>query len=219
VPYVRLQVSGNLQGVLQSDGFESGNLDAWNEAVGAVSVVPEASLALDNGSLGLQAALDGAPAYVSHRMDYGESGYQAGFRFDASGVGMFHAAHDVLLGLDQEKPIFGLQVAPLTSEGASLTSVQGETRYMVRAWALAGGTTVHTDWQTVDAGARLGLRWQASEAGSLALLIDGAAVAELVNLNTADYLLYEARLGPSYSPGASLSGVESFDDFEALHIE
>ncbi|MEJ2210905.1 MAG: hypothetical protein P8129_17960, partial [Anaerolineae bacterium] len=220
VPFVRLQVSGNLQqGVLQSDGFESGNLDAWSQAVGAVSVAPEASLALDNGSLGLQAALDGSPAYVSHRMDYGESGYQASFQFDAGGVDTFQTVHDVFLGLDQEKPILGLQVAPAKIDGAFVTVVQGETKYVARGWALAGGEPVYTDWQAVEAGARLGLRWHASEAGSLALLVDVAAVADLTGLDTSGYLLYEGRLGPSYSPGASLSGVESFDDFEALHIE
>jgi hypothetical protein len=205
--FVRLQVSGNLGNVILNDGFETGSLAAWSEVVGAVSVVSQAAVAPDAGAMGLQAALDGSPAYLSHWMPPGEVSYRASFYFDPSGADLATDQHGIFVGLDRTKSIFGIQVE---ASGAA------DGGYEVRGWALSQGAPAYTAWHELDAGAhQLGLRWRAMGPSFFGLVVDGVVVDELPALDARGYTLYEVRLGPSSNLDTGISGVEYFDGFEA----
>jgi hypothetical protein len=204
---VSVIVNGNAVRQILADDFESGDLAAWTNIVGAVSATSAASLAPDGSTAGLQTEVNGtAPAYVSSLLGAEET-YQASFTFDPNGTEMGALHHDIFVGWNDQVPIFGIQV------GASATA----GRYEVRGWALANGERLVTRWyQVTDAPHQLQIGWAAGADGFLSLGIDSSIVDELAGLDTSAHTLYEVRLGPSANLTPDLSGVEFFDSFESL---
>ncbi|MBN1135049.1 MAG: multicopper oxidase domain-containing protein [Anaerolineae bacterium] len=202
----QLIVSGNNPVIILSDSFESG-LGQWTTAVGQVSATPEAAIAPDGGVLGLQAVVDGgAPAHLGYLMPAGETDANASFYFASNATGMGVQPHDILVGLADGAPIFGIQIQAAGGEATALN---------VRGWVLVSGVPLYTDWHSLADGAhKLGIGWQAGAAASFHLAIDGVVAETLDGLDTADYTLYELWLGPSGGLDPSMSGAEYLDGFE-----
>jgi len=202
----QLIVSGNNAVAILADSFEAG-LGQWTAVVGAVTTSPLAVLAPDGGTMGLLAQIDaGAPAYLSYLMPPGETDVQASFYFASNVTGLSVQPHDILVGLMDGAPIFGIQVQAAGGEATS---------FNVRGWVLSGGVPLYTNWHSLADGAhKLGIGWQAGAAASFYLAADGVVVETLDGLDTADYTLYELWLGPSGDLDPAMSGAEYFDGFE-----
>ncbi len=205
VASVRLQVQGNDATLILADSFENG-LDAWSAAIGLVSTAPEAVLAPDGGTQGMQAGLsNGDPAYLSQLLPAGETSYHTSFYFDPNSAVLGAQEVDILMGLNGGTPVFGIQAAASTLND-----------YQVRGWVLANGILHYTDWYGIsDEVHKLALSWMADASGSLSLTIDGGPTRALTGLDTSAYVLHEIRLGPSNNLDTAASGTLFFDGFVA----
>jgi len=199
-------VSSNNPVAILADSFEAG-LDQWTTIVGAVSISPEAAIAPDGGTQGLLAQINaGEPAYLGYLMPAGEVDVNASFYFASNVAGLSAQPHDILVGLTDGAPIFGIQVQAAAGE---------TTAFNVRGWVLSGGVPVYTNWHNlVDGAHKLGIGWQAGAAASIYLAVDSVVVETLDGLDTADYTLYELWLGPSGGLDPAMSGAEYLDGFE-----
>lgn len=202
----QLVVSNNNAITILADSFEAG-LGQWTTLVGPVITSPDAAIAPDGGTQGLLAQIDaGAPAYLSYIMPAGEFDIHASFYFASNVAGLSAQPHDILVGLTDGAPIFGIQVQAAGGEATS---------FSVRGWALSGGVPLYTNWHSLaDSAHKLGIGWQAGTAASVYLAADGVVVETLDGLDTADYTLYELWLGPSGGLDPAMSGAEYFDGLE-----
>lgn len=203
---VALSIQGNNAVQIMADNFESGNLDAWTNVVGDVTVVPEAGLGAARAGLGMRAGIDGgAPAYASHAMPLGEAAYRARFLYDPNSANLGATEHDILAGLYADKAIMGIQV-----------EASGNGGYEVRGWALSNGVPIYTGWHGIsDEPHALGIHWGSASQASLALIVDGQVVEILDYLDTAAYTVHEIRLGPSGDIDPAASGAQYFDEYDA----
>ena len=189
-----------------ADGFEAGNTNAWSQAVGAVSVVPEA--AMNGTTMGLAAVVNGtAPAYVVDSTPHLEGRYWATFYFHPNGTDTATGQHDILAGRDGRGiPIFGVQYEHNAGGG-----------YEVRLWVRTTEGLVFSPWQEIgNAGHRLDILWQSASATTVRLLVDKVQVQTLSGLNTMGYLLDEVWLGPSTGLVDGMTGVEYLDEFASI---
>ena len=203
---ITVTVHGGRPNAIFSDGFESGNFAAWDNAVGSVSVVPEA--AMGGTSLGMAAVVNGpAPAYVVDGTPEYEARYWATFYFHPNGTDTGDGQHDILAARDdQGTPIFGLQYEHSAGGG-----------YEVRAWVRHSGGLAYTPWHEFgNTPHRLGIWWESDPAGSVRLMVDDLPVQGLNNLDTSDFLADEVWLGPSAGLQDGMSGVEYFDEFTSI---
>ncbi|MCI0519022.1 MAG: multicopper oxidase domain-containing protein [Chloroflexi bacterium] len=199
-----LTVSGNVFNSLLTDDFETG-LGNWANAVGQIGLAEAASM--DDGSLGLRAVISGTEsAFLVDVRPAAEKEYRASFLFNphwsyGQGVEMdIFVAHD-----SAGTPIFGIQYRD-GYEGKSAA---------VRAWVLANGERVLTDWTPVKNNAThsLAISWSAGAQSMFRLLVNGETAAMLSALNTSGYAVKEVRLGPSGGLADHAYGSQYFDDF------
>jgi len=201
-----LTVRGRGANAIFADGFEAGNTNAWSQAIGAVSVVPDA--AMSGTTLGLAAAVNGtAPAYVVDTTPHLEGRYWAFFYFNPNGTDTAGGHHDILAAYDGRNiPIFGVQYEHNAGGG-----------YELRLWVRTTEGLVFGPWYEVDNAAhRVEVMWTSDPATTAFLLVDGVQAHSLVNLDTMGYLLEEVRLGPSTGLLDGMTGVEYLDEFTSI---
>ncbi len=198
-----LTVSGNTPAAIFNNGFETGDLTGWGQAVGAVAVTDAAAL---EGGFGLQATLSQNPAYVVDQRPMAEASYRASFLFHPNGADTAGEQHDLFVGRSVDGTVlFGI---------AFERSVDGPE---VRAWVRQGGVEASTGWNHVaDAPNHLEIVWEAGADATFAFLLDGVEVETLTGLDTSAYRLEEVWLGPSGNLSAGMSGVEFFDSFQSV---
>ena len=198
--------------VLFADGFESGNSLAWSAAVtdsGDLSVTTGAALV---GTYGLQAVIDDTtPIYVEDDTPTAEARYRARFYFDPNAVTLPSGEdHDILAGRTSTSAAFRVQVAFVS--GA----------YQVRAKIRddAGADASSADYTLSDAAHFVEVDWAAASApgannGYLSLWLDGVLKETKSGIDNDTLRIEKARLGPSGSLSAGITGTEYFDAFES----
>ena len=201
VSVVTLNVSGNLLGNILVDGFETGSLVSWQNAVGNVSAAEAAAL---EGAWGLAVQLNGTePAYVVDQRPMDEADYFASFLFNPNDADTAGSSHNLLLGLNADStPVFGIQF----ETGAGGPEVRG--------WVRSGGVETFTNWYHIaNAAQRIGLAWHSGADATFDLLIDGQVVETLSGLDTTASRLEEIRLGASSGMADGMTGIEYLDSF------
>ncbi len=201
---VSFTVSGNAANNILLDGFETGDLLAWEPVVGAVAPAAEAAT---QGDFGLVANLNGtAPAYVADRTPFGEQTYQASFDFNPNTADTQGQAHDLFVGH--------------SADGTRLFGIEFETGTggpEVRAWVRSAGVDTFTEWYHLSVAAQqLAIEWQSGGDTTFTLSIDGTVQESLAGLDTSAHQLDEVWLGPSGGLADGMSGAEYFDNFVSL---
>ncbi|MDH3262243.1 MAG: S8 family serine peptidase, partial [Acidimicrobiia bacterium] len=202
-----------LPGTPFSDGFETGDLSAWSQAVtngGNLSVTTAAGLV---GTYGMQAVISGTSSmYVADQSPVASVSYGARFAFDPNGTAVPNRKrHDLLIGLDGGGTgVFRLQLQ--SSSGS----------YQVRGLALDyRGKEQATSWYTIsDAPHTIEVTWRAASSsngsdGEIGLVVDGAAAATKSGIRNGSHSIEEARLGPQ-GIGTGIAGTEFFDEFVSV---
>jgi len=206
--------SGPLAALIFADGFEAGNFAAWTQAVGTVSVVPEAAMG-GNGlaavtpqasTLGMAAVLSSEPAYVLDGTPDYEADYSAGFYFNPNGASTGGTEHDIFVGYDLSgTPIFGIQYEH-----------NAAASYEVRAWVMHENSRVFTNWYDINNGPNyLEISWESGIDTTFSLYIDTVLQQSLEGVNTSTYLVDKVALGPSMNLSGAMSGIEYFDEFSS----
>ena len=200
-------------GLLFGDGFESGDLSAWDASwTDGGDLAVRGSAAIE-GAFGLEAALDdSASLRVRDESPAGEASYCARFLFDPASVTLPESKRLSLLRLRD-----GGGAAPLelfVRRGA----VPGT--YALRAYARQDdGSEVATGWLPVeDAPVRISLAWTRASAaapGSLSLFLDGLPAAGLSGVANGGSAGIEAVELGAMSPKHGTSGSVRFDSFES----
>ncbi|MFN2183190.1 MAG: multicopper oxidase domain-containing protein [Anaerolineae bacterium] len=189
-----------------SDGFESGDLTAWNGGTTGTNLSVTAAAAMA-GTYGMQAVLTGnTPGYVTDLTPFQDASYHARFYFDPNGTQTGNnASQTIFAGLD----------------GANTTILQVQFRrqnagggtYQVQLAVLGAGGTAMTAWVTIsNAPHSIEIAWQSGAASTASLSVDGTLYS-LTGLDTSAYLLEAVRLGPSAGLSGAASGTMYFDAF------
>ncbi|MGC4001477.1 MAG: hypothetical protein QM767_30070 [Anaeromyxobacter sp.] len=194
-------------GQLFADGFEAGNLSAWNGgATGAGLAVAAPARLGPTGTYGLALAVGNTPAFVTDTTPTAEPSYRARFWFHPNGTGTGGNAWDLFQGAS------GAQV-PLRVQYRR----QGAATYQVRAQLLAaGGAAVATPWVTIsNAPHAVEVAWTAGTGAGprLQLFLDGALAQTLSGQNTGAYRIDTARLGRVAGPTGGAGGTLYLDQF------
>lgn len=204
VASVTRNITGNVLGPILIDGFEMGNFSAWSSHQGSVNVTGES--VMDGGSFGMRAAINDATAdYVADRTPSAETDYRASFFFNPNTADTAGESVRIFSGQDATSSgVFGIEFE---------RSASGPE---IRAWVLAGGVPVYTQWVHIsDAATRIGLTWQSSENAEFKLLLNGEVHETLSGLNTSASRLETVWLGPSAGVSIEMSGTMYFDGFHS----
>lgn len=201
--------------LLFKDGFESGDVLRWSTSqnvAGRLAVTPAAAL---DGSFGLSANVtDSNALYVQDNAPAAEPRYRARFLLDPNGF---------LPGPSTGSPTVRLFIA---FQGTSTRTVTIVLRRRQGQYAIQAQTRVDNGSQSstafvnvTDAPHAIELDWRRATApgannGSLALWIDGAAVATLGSLDSDTTRVDMVRMGPQ-NLQATASGTLFFDRFES----
>ena len=194
-----------------SDGFESGNFNAWSGATtgsGRLSVTTSAALV---STYGMQALINSTtPIYVSDNSPVNEASYHARFYFSPNSVTMNNGNnHDIFVGRSASGTVI-FRVEFRRSAG----------NYQVRALARDnGGANHNTSWYTIsNASHAIEIEWKAattssSTDGSLSLWLDGTFKQTRGGIANGSYRLEDVRLGVTGNVSSGSSGTEYFDAF------
>jgi RHS repeat-associated protein len=198
-----------------ADGFESGDLSAWDSAEtngGNLSVTANVAIEVDNG---LQAVIDDAnDLYVIDRSPIRESAYQTRFYFDPNSVEIpAGATFEFFRGLDNNSgTVFYLQVGMINYDYAIRTIMVADDQ----------GTTA-SDWIPVsDMPHVIELEWwQAWSAdvsdGFIRLWIDENET-DLEGINNDTKVIDAVEMGAFSITGSGISGTIYLDDFVSTRM-
>jgi uncharacterized repeat protein (TIGR01451 family) len=193
-----------------SDSFGSGNASAWSGGItGPASVTAAASLA-GTPAFGLQVALTGnTPGYVTDNTPANETTYHARFYFNPRGT----------LSANTQMDIF----AARNTVGAPVVRVQyrrtGAGLYQVRLAVNRFGGVTNSNWVTIanNTAHYIELDWQSAASATIRFYVNGVLQQTLTGLNTSQFTIDSALLGPSGGLVAGSSGTPYFDHFESRH--
>jgi hypothetical protein len=186
-----------LSNTLLSDGFESGNTNAWSGQIGPVAVTPGSAL---TGALGMQATAAGAtPAYLVDTTPTNENAYHLQFQFRpdtlATGTGTVNLATG-LSSTGQE--LFVVQYRTSTGTAQVHLGVRRST-----------GVISYTPWVNLGSGVQtLRVDWAAGTSTTHRLTV-GTASQTLTGVNTGTVRLETLWLG--LFGGTGTTGAASFD--------
>lgn len=190
-----------------SDGFESGNLSAWDSSLLlTASSVKRTPVAL-TATYGLEVSGGLLPRYVVTNSPLGEASYHASFEFNPNTLNTRGQAIDVFTANSGTQVVFQVQYQRTTT-GAS------QLRLVATSLNAAGRTTTSaTAWQTISiAKHTVRVDWSAATNATVSFTVD-AGPARTVRLDTSRLLIDSARLGQvSLGPLLS-SGSAYFDTF------
>jgi len=201
-----------LPDLIFADGFESGNLVPWRDAVtdgGDLSVTSGAALI---GSYGLQAFIDdNTGIYLGDDSPNAEARYRARFYFDPNSITMAnYDAHHIFYGYSASSHI--LVVEFRIANGV----------YQVRILTLtdSGAWRISSFFAISDASHFIEFDWQAATApgandGSLTFWIDGVERSSLVAIDNDTRRIDSIRLGPIAAIDTGTRGTYLFDAFES----
>jgi hypothetical protein len=187
-----------LSNTLLSDGFESGNTNAWSGQIGPVAVTPGSAL---TGALGMQATAAGAtPAYLVDTTPTNENAYHLQFQFRpdtlATGTGTVNLATG-LSSTGQE--LFVVQYRTSTGTAQVHLGVRRST-----------GVISYTPWVNLGSGVQtLRVDWAAGTSTTHRLTV-GTASQTLTGVNTGTVRLETLWLG-LFGGGTGTTGAASFD--------
>ena len=190
-------------GLLFSDGFESGNVSAWSAASGAGTRITVTGAAALQGAFGMRALITGnTPAYVRDDTPANETSYHARFYFHPNAT--VENGHQIFVG----RNTVGTTIFRIEYRRTNAGVLQ------IRARVQRSGGQSSTGWYTItNAAHAIEIDWQSAASASFRLYIDGVLKQTLSGLNTSAYLLDSVRLGPSGGLGGGSSGTEYFDSF------
>ena len=190
-----------------ADGVESGDLAAWSNSLGPVTVTPAAAIL---GSSGLSIPASG-PAYVIDATPMDEDRVRARFNIDPGQLTMAEG---------QRLTVLASYEADGVSRPFSLFLRRQSGAFELCAEAKEnGGPPVTTSCFALDPGAHLvKVQWWSSVGslennGGLALFIDSLLRTTETGLTNDDLAIAEFRLG-ALDPEAGTSGTVYLDDFE-----
>ena len=199
-----------------SDGFESGNLNAWDGKKTDLGDLAVRSTAALEGSRGMRVLIDdNTPIYVIDDSPTGENSYQAKFRFDPNSITMANGDyHTIFLGLDQGTSV----VAALRVEFRKVAS-----GYQLRAGARKDDLTwKNTRWFAItDQSHEVEVEWDASQSegvdnGQLTFSIDSIQKADITSIDNDTFRIDRVRLGAVSGIDTTTRGVYFFDSFESF---
>jgi hypothetical protein len=203
-----------LQDLIFSDGFESGDLSGWTSNLNDLGDLSVTTAAAMVGVNGLQAVIDDNTAiYVTDETPNAEKRYRARFYFDPNGISMSSGdAHSLFIGyMGTGTYVVTVEFRYTTSGGYQLRT---GTALDSNAWSYTSWYPITDDKHAVE------IDWQASNAplansGSLAFWIDGVQKANLANLDTDTRQIDRVQLGAVYALDTGTRGTEYFDAFES----
>jgi FtsP/CotA-like multicopper oxidase with cupredoxin domain len=210
---VTLTIRGRRIVGIFSNGFEAGNLAAWSQAVGPVTVNNTAAMV---GNFGLAVTIDtGVPAFVANgviaREDVpsSEAVYSARFYFDPNGADTAGLQHAIFVAKDgYDTSIFAIEYRHIQ---------QLSTPYEVRAWALTSSGQQFTAWYPLEDGPNvLEIGWESSETGTMSLYVNYDLAETLADIETNDYLVNRIELGAPEGLTSAMQGTEYFDEFVSV---
>lgn len=197
-----------------SDGFESGNLSAWNAVTGGTNLAVTTGSAMD-GSYGMAVTLGGNSArYLTSTCPANEASFRAAFRFNPNGT---VTGNNLGTGY--------AIVSGLNASGTSVLRVEyrrlntGGGTYQVRLAVNRAGGTSTSAWVTISNLPHLiELRWASGASATASLTIDGATPIALSGLDTSANRIETVRLGPSAGLNNQALGTMYFDAFTSWRI-
>ena len=197
-----------------ADGFENGNLSAWNSSLTDGGDLSASSSATLVGSQGLQAVIDdNNTLVVIDDNPNAETRYRARFHFDPNSIPMAVGnAHLIFLGF----------AGSGTTQVLRLELRFQATGYEIRALLMNDAKAwTSTNWIPLsDAAHALELDWRASTSagvnnGGLTLWIDGVQQADLTGVDNDTRRVDQVRLGTASGVDNDTRGTYFFDAFES----
>ncbi len=194
-----------------SDGFETGNFNAWSSTQtdgGRLSVSTNAALV---GTLGMNAFISSTvPIYLTDSSPNAETGYHARFYFSPNGVSLpTTAPQNIFVGRN--------------AGGTTIFSVQlrfASGNYQVRANIRNNSNGLQsTAWSNIpNASQAIEIEWQAATAstpsgGLISLYLAGKLSKNLSGISNSNFKLEDVLLGPSSGITSGTSGSEYYDAF------
>jgi hypothetical protein len=205
-------VSEPVSDIIFADGFESGDVSYWSEAVdggGDLSVSSAAALA---GTYGLQVMInDNIPMYVRDETPASEPRYRARFYFDPNSITMVSPeAHFIFAGLQGETEAFRL----LLRYWNDTYRLTGMIRDDGNSWILTSMYTLTDEPHYIE------IEWQAATGegandGYFSLWIDGVLQQTRSGIDNDTWQVDEVLLGPYMGIDTSTRGTYYFDAFES----
>ena len=199
--------------VIVSDGFETGNLNAWTYAVTNGGNLSATAAALDFGSYGMQATISGNTAmYVVDEAPLSEPRYRMRFYFHPNGITMANNdAHYIFYAY----------------QGSNTTVYRMELRYASNAYSVRvvsnndAGSSTNSNWFTLtNAWHYFETDWLAATAagannGFLTFWMDGVQKVSLTAIDNDTQRIDRVALGPVSGIDNGTRGSYYFDAFEA----
>jgi hypothetical protein len=199
-----------------SDGFESGNLAAWDGKFKDGNDLLVTQPAAMVGVYGMRALIDDNIAiFVQDESPNGESIYNIVFHFDPHSIAMANLdTHTIFLAQDfQASWTSAIQVEFRSMGGA----------YQLRARARNDNLTwTNTNWFTItDAPHQIEVEWDAATGpgqndGKLKFKIDGLVKGNRTGLDNDTLRIDRARFGAPGGIDTGTRGTEFFDQFESF---
>jgi hypothetical protein len=194
-----------------ANGFEAGNLNAWDDSETDGGDLYAAASAAMQGAYGLRANVDDNDMlYVQDNTPDDETSYRARFYFDPNGINMNSGnTHTIFAGY-QDSSTKVLRVDLRYSGG----------NYQIRAGLRNNGDSwTYSNWFTIsNAPHAIEVAWQAGSSGSLTLWIDGTQRAVLSGINNSNREIDRARMGAVDGVDSGTRGTYYFDAFESRHF-
>ncbi|MCL4561969.1 MAG: S8 family serine peptidase [Chloroflexi bacterium] len=198
------------QGMIFSDGFESGDFTAWSsltDGAGQLSVTGTAAL---SESFGMRANISGTtPAFLIDRSPQAENNYNARFLFAPNGVKIgSKKTHDLFAGVSAG----GMVVMRVQIQLAS-------GNYQVRGLVNTNNNREQaTGWYTIsNTSHAIEIGWQAASTssgkdGSLSLWVDGSLLGTRSGVANGSLRVEQIQFGPQRI-ASGISGTEFYDSF------
>jgi aromatic ring-cleaving dioxygenase len=149
------------------------------------------------------------PGYVTDNTPANETTYHARFYFNPRGT----------LSANTQMDIF----AARNTVGAPVVRVQyrrtGAGLYQVRLAVNRFGGVTNSNWVTIanNTAHYIELDWQSAASATIRFYVNGVLQQTLTGLNTSQFTIDSALLGPSGGLVAGSSGTPYFDHFESRH--
>jgi FtsP/CotA-like multicopper oxidase with cupredoxin domain len=206
-----------------ADGFEAGNLSAWNGGVTGTGLSVTGAGAMV-GTQAMQVAItSNASRYVQDNSPVAtDTGYRARFYFNPNGTTTATGQqHDIFVALNSSNlTVFRIQYQRSSSSGNAA---------QVRAVVSRNGGTTTGAWFTINTNAAnvIEVAWLAGTSTTFTLYTNGTA-HPITNLNTnnSTFRIDTVRLGPQVGPnavggavppsGTTLAGVSGTEYFDAF---
>ncbi|GAB1472094.1 hypothetical protein MASR2M66_29720 [Chloroflexota bacterium] len=197
--------------ILFEDGFESGNLGAWNNSSTDGGDLSVSNAAAAIGSNGMQALIDDTTSiWVKDQIPTPQSHYSIRFYFDPNSVNVPNDSSMYIVTADADPNgwAFCLELDRIGDGYALDPCVMDDAN----VWHSGSGVYITDGWQAIE------MEWQAASAsgandGYLKLWVNDVLVETLMNLDTDTLPITDVTIGAASDVPANTTGTIFFDGF------